>query len=62
LATDIYLVETIKNRRMNPYTNSFEYEIKWEGWGNSYNTWESMKNLHHLQDLVDDFNIRKNAE
>jgi hypothetical protein len=47
---------------MNPYTNSFEYEIKWEGWGNSYNTWESMKNLHHLQDLVDDFNIRKNAE
>ena len=37
-----------------PLTGSIEYLVKWEGWSNKYNTWESEKNILDPS-LIEDF-------
>ena len=37
-----------------PPTGSIEYLVKWEGWSNKYNTWESEKNILDPS-LIEDF-------
>ena len=37
-----------------PPTGSIEYLVKWEGWSNKYNTWETEKNILDPS-LIEDF-------
>ena len=37
-----------------PPIGSIEYLVKWEGWSNKYNTWETEKNILDPS-LIEDF-------
>lgn len=48
-----YIVEKILDKRSNG--NKIEYKVKWEGYSDSENTWEPLKNLLSVQGLIYDF-------
>jgi len=50
---DVYIVDEILEKRVKGKSNQIEYLIKWEGFGNEYNTWEPKKNVN--QELVKQF-------
>jgi hypothetical protein len=50
---DVFIVDEILEKRVKGKTNQVEYLIKWEGFGNEYNTWEPKKNVS--QKLVKQF-------
>lgn len=45
-----------KRRRYCPtYAGSILYKVKWEGYPDSQSTWEPVKNLRSVQDMIDAF-------
>ena len=48
-----YTVEKIVDRRI--VKGKYEYLIKWEDYPDSENTWEPLKNLGSIKDLVDEY-------
>jgi hypothetical protein len=48
-----YTVEKIVDRRM--VKGKYEYLIKWEDYPESENTWEPLKNLGSIKELVDEY-------
>ena len=40
------------------YSENIEYKVKWQGYPSSQNTWEPLKNLRNVQNLVDEFEDR----
>lgn len=57
---DSYAVEDIIDIRIE--NNTEEYLIKWKGFSNIENTWEPLENLHHCQNLVDEFKENNKAK
>ena len=49
-----YEVESILKRRRRG-ANNFEYLVKWKGYGNHDNTWQTEADLEHAQDILNDF-------
>ncbi|XLU58368.1 hypothetical protein S245_053016, partial [Arachis hypogaea] len=35
-----------------------QYMLKWTGWKDVSNTWETQESLHHMRDYVNDFDAR----
>ncbi|OIW07290.1 hypothetical protein TanjilG_11924 [Lupinus angustifolius] len=48
-----YEVEAIRRKRI--FKGKVQYLVKWEGWPESTNTWEPIKNLKNVQEMIDDF-------
>ena len=46
LGTDVFVVETILNKRVK--RGDTEYLIKWLGYNNSENTWEPEANIKYV--------------
>ncbi len=54
MSEPLYNVEKILDRkRVNGH---FQYKIKWEGYPMNESTWEPMKNLETVKDLVEEYN------
>ena len=54
LEGEFYNIEKILDRRMSK--GNYEYKIKWEGYPMSQCTWEPMKNLETVKELVEEYN------
>ena len=52
---EFYNIEKILDKRIN--NGKVEYKIKWEGYSMSECTWEPMKNLETVKELVDEYNL-----
>lgn len=50
-------VEKIVNKRRKK--NKTEYLVKWVGFSESQNTWEPLRNLKNVLDIVEEFNLSK---
>ena len=54
-----YEVERILNHRYRKIPNSKhyrrEYLVKWAGYGHEHNSWESKKNCHGCEDLIEEY-------
>ena len=55
MSDELYNVERILDRRK--VNGKFEYKIKWEGYSMNQCTWEPMKNLESVKELVDEFDL-----
>ena len=51
---EFYNIEKILDRRKR--NGGYEYKIKWEGYPMNQCTWEPMKNLETVKELVDNYN------
>ncbi|CAH0554500.1 unnamed protein product [Brassicogethes aeneus] len=49
------VVEKIVYKRFNPRRKTFEYQIKWEGFDDSQNTWEPPGNLTGCKKMLEEF-------
>jgi hypothetical protein len=54
MSETLYTVEKILDRRK--INGQFEYKIKWEGYAMNESTWEPMKNLETIKELVEEYN------
>ncbi len=54
MAETLYNVEKILDRKK--INGKFEYKIKWEGYPIDESTWEPMKNLETVKELVEEYN------
>lgn len=52
-----YEVERIVDKRRKK--NQTEYFVKWVGYSESQNTWEPLRNLKNVLDIVEEFNLSK---
>ncbi|KAL6151626.1 hypothetical protein ACJBU6_09574 [Exserohilum turcicum] len=59
LEDDEYVVEEIKDLRK--IGSQWKYLVKWQGWPESYNTWELEENLTNCKSLVREYH-RKNPQ
>lgn len=59
---DFYVIEAVRNRRVNSKSGVVEYEVKWKGWPESTNTWEPEKNLKLVPELIKAFEKKLNKE
>ena len=59
--TEMYEVDKILRKRLNQKGNTkkdsgkAEYLVKWVGYSEQECTWEPLKNLKFVQDVVDEF-------
>ncbi|XP_031329940.1 chromobox protein homolog 1-like isoform X2 [Photinus pyralis] len=53
-----YTVERIIDKRVNPFTRSIEYLLKWKGYSDRDNTWEPEHNLD-CPGLVEEFEVSR---
>ena len=44
---------------MNLFQGVVSYKVRWKGYGSEEDTWEPVDNLDSCQDLVDDFNKKR---
>ncbi|XLR66244.1 hypothetical protein S83_016916, partial [Arachis hypogaea] len=51
-----YEVHSIRRKRI--HRGKPQYMLKWAGWKDVSNTWETQESLHHMRDYVDDFDSR----
>ncbi|KAF4528788.1 hypothetical protein B566_EDAN017276 [Ephemera danica] len=56
-----YVVEAIVGKKYDKSTMTFLYEIKWEGFPSSQNTWEPEANLTHCKDMIADYELKKGS-
>ncbi len=61
MAKDIYEVEKVVDKRRNPQGKD-EYLVKWVGYPSYQNTWEPLKNLKFVKDLVEEFEEKLNMK
>ena len=54
MSEQLYNVEKILDRKK--INGKFEYKIKWEGYSIDESTWEPMKNLETVKELVEEYN------
>ncbi|CAK7206561.1 hypothetical protein SEUCBS139899_009357 [Sporothrix eucalyptigena] len=54
-----YVVESIADKRVNPVTSVVEYNVKWEGYPVSENTWEPRDNLAGCEALLKAYEKKK---
>jgi hypothetical protein len=47
---DYYEVETILGKRK--FGRSWRFLVKWKGWSDHDNSWEALRNVRHLTDLI----------
>lgn len=59
-AKNVYEVEKILDKRVKD--GKVEYQIKWLGYPESESTWEPLKNLKNVKEMVDDYEQEKNKE
>jgi hypothetical protein len=59
--TGLYKVERIIGKKITdggtplPYSGLILYKVKWEGYPDSQSTWEPVKNLRAVQDMIEAF-------
>ncbi|QHO13313.1 hypothetical protein HN51_070824 [Arachis hypogaea] len=51
-----YEVHSIRRKRI--HRGKPQYMLKWAGWKDVSNTWETQESLHHMRDYVNDFDAR----
>ncbi len=54
--SETYTVEKILAKRMN--NGKIEYLIKWEGYSIKETTWEPMKNLKNVAEMIDEYEVK----
>ena len=54
MSETFYNVEKILDRKK--INGQYEYKIKWEGYPMNESTWEPMKNLETVKELVEEYN------
>lgn len=65
--SDQYQVEEILNKRYNknfpPYKKGrLEYLVKWVGFPVEESTWEPLKNLTYVREMVAEYEARNNSD
>nr|GMC82673.1 chromo domain-containing protein LHP1 [Ipomoea batatas] len=60
LSDGFYLVEVVRKKRVRRNSGQTkqgepQYLIKWVGWPEKSNTWETMENLASITDMIDEF-------
>ena len=55
--TGLYKVERITGKRKTD-KGLIEYKVKWKGYHENESTWEPVRNLKHVQNMLDDFEAR----
>ena len=58
--SDEFEVEEIIGRRVN--NGRVEYKIKWEGFPMSQSTWEPLRNLKNVIDMIDEYDMKRAKE
>ena len=55
--TDLYKVERITGKRINE-RGALEYKVKWQGYPDTQSTWEPLRNLRNVNEMVVEFERR----
>jgi len=47
-----YVIQSIANHRQSSEGTGWEYEVKWDGWDETHNTWEPEDNMAKAKEMV----------